>query len=150
MAHNVLRAAAVVAVAALCGCEQGGLETDGVFHGNVEDRDLRLSFVQSERIATIIPEEGSAVKKGDLVATLETVRFENEVRAAEAKVKSVLTQVKTAKNNMERNATLVKTKAVALQDADNAEAQYYYVLAEKEVAEADLAIAQQKIKDAKL
>ena len=120
--HDVRWAAAVVVVVAICGCEQGGLDADVVFHGNVEDRDLRLSFVQSERIATIIPEEGAAVKKGDLVATLETVRFENEVRAAEAKVKSVLTQVKTAKNNMERNAGLVKTKAVALQDADNAEA----------------------------
>ena len=148
--RDVRWTAAVVAVAMVCGCEQGGLETDGVFHGNVEDRDLRLSFVQSERIATIVPEEGAAVKKGDLVATLETVRFENEVKAARAKVKSVETQVKTAKNNMERNAQLVKTRAVALQDADNAEAQYYYVLAEKEVAEADLAIAEQKIKDARL
>lgn len=141
----------VVAVcAAICGCEQRGLEADGFFHGNVEDRDLRVSFVEAERIATIIPEEGTAVRKGELLATLETVRFENEVRAAQARVRSVETQVKTAKNNMDRNAQLVKTRAVALQDADNAEAQYNYVLAEKEVAEAQLMIAEQKIKDSKL
>ena len=72
----------VAVCAVICGCEQGGLEADGVFHGNVEDRDLRLSFVESERIAAIIPEEGAAVKKGDLVATLETVRFENEARGS--------------------------------------------------------------------
>ena len=140
----------VAVCAAICGCEQRGLEADGVFHGNVEDRDLRISFVEAERIATIVPEEGAFVKKGDLVATLETVRFENDVKAAEAKIRRVETQVKTAKNNMERNAELVKTRAVALQDADNAEAQYYYVLAEREVALAELAITQQKIKDSKL
>ena len=59
----------VVACATICGCEQGGLEADGFFHGNVEDRDLRLSFVEAERIAAIIPEEGAAVKKGDLRGT---------------------------------------------------------------------------------
>ena len=42
------------AIAAICGCEQRGLEADGVFHGNVEDRDLRLSFVEAERIAAIL------------------------------------------------------------------------------------------------
>ena len=141
---------AIATAAALCGCERRGAESEGIFHGNVDDRELRLSFVISERIDSIVPEEGQSVKKGDLVATLETVRLENEVKAAAAAVKEVEVQIKTAKNNRDRNAELVKKNAVSLQDADNAEACYLMVVAQKETAEVKLEIAKQRLADAKL
>ena len=47
-----------------------------VLHGNVDTRQLDLAFLISERIAKLVPEEGTLVKKGDLLGELETVRLE--------------------------------------------------------------------------
>ena len=75
-----------VAVAALAfgGCKQ---ENEGnILHGNVDDRELELAFVLSERVAKVIPEEEATVRKGDLIAEPETVRIDNEVAVAKAEV----------------------------------------------------------------
>ena len=51
-------------------------------NGNVDDRQMNLAFLISERVAEIYVEEGSRVEKGELLGTLETVRLEKQ--AAEA------------------------------------------------------------------
>jgi len=146
----MIASGALVVVLSFAGCDKQNPNVSNVFYGNVEDRDLRLSFVVSERIATIIPEEGAVVKKGDLLATLETVRIENEVEEAQTKIRLATSKIDSAKNKMERNAALVKTKAVALQDYDNAKADYEVVLAEKATFETQFKIAKRKLEDAKL
>lgn len=76
--------AAMVAGTMLTGCGNDG---DGKrLHGNVDDRELQLSFVISERLAKVIPEEGRIVKKGELIAELETVRIDNEIAVQKALV----------------------------------------------------------------
>jgi len=67
----------------LAGC---GNDKEGILYGNVDDRELQLSFVLSERVAEVIPEEGALVKKGDILAKLETVRLENDLAVAKAVV----------------------------------------------------------------
>lgn len=62
-------------------------ERETVFYGNVEDRQLDVAFLISERIAEIFPEEGSFVEKGALIGRLETVRIEKEVAAERAEVR---------------------------------------------------------------
>ncbi len=61
-------------------------EQELVLYGNVDDRRLKLSFLISERIAELIPEEGTVVKKGDLVGSLESIRIENDITALKADV----------------------------------------------------------------
>jgi HlyD family secretion protein len=59
-----------------------------VLYGNVDNRQLNLEFLISERIARLIPEEGTFVRKDQLLGELETVRLENDIRAATAEVAS--------------------------------------------------------------
>ncbi len=55
-------------------------------YGNVDDRRLNLAFLIQERIGQLLPEEGTAVKEGELLGSLETTRLENDVKAARAAV----------------------------------------------------------------
>ena len=52
--------------------------------GNVDVREVELAFNGTERIATLIAREGQRVRAGDLLGSLETVRFEAEVARAAA------------------------------------------------------------------
>jgi len=79
----VAAAAAVVAGTILTGC---GNEESNRLHGNVDDRELQLSFIINERLAKVVPEEGTFVKKGDLIAELETVRIDNDIAVQKAVV----------------------------------------------------------------
>lgn len=60
--------------------------TELVLYGNVDIRQVQLAFNGNERIATILVKEGDKVKKGQLLATLETQRHEAVVRSKEAQV----------------------------------------------------------------
>ena len=85
--------------AALAGCSesQNRQGEDGiVLHGNVDDREMQLAFVISERLEAVMPEEGETVKKDDIVAKCETVRLENDVAVAEATVKVREAELKAA------------------------------------------------------
>ncbi|MDO5580574.1 MAG: efflux RND transporter periplasmic adaptor subunit [Planctomycetia bacterium] len=132
--------------------------------GNVDDRQVNLAFLVSERVARILPEEGDSVKKGDLLAALETVRIENEITRAkaavdvaaaaydkavngyrpeeiamaEAGVRIVKAQIKAAENKFHRNRDLATQSAVSKQDADDAEANYQMLLAELDAAKENL------------
>ncbi|MBR6436066.1 MAG: biotin/lipoyl-binding protein, partial [Thermoguttaceae bacterium] len=87
----------IAALSLLVGCE---MKTDPngkiVLNGNVDDREVNASFLVSERIATVNVEEGSAVKQGDLLATLETVRIENRIAEAQAAVDAAQANVQVA------------------------------------------------------
>ena len=55
-------------------------------YGNVDIRQVNLSFRVGGRIAALHFEEGDQVKAGDVVATLDTVPLLDDVRLAQAKV----------------------------------------------------------------
>ena len=53
-------------------------------HGNIDLRQTQLAFNNSERIAAVLVQEGDRVKKGQVVARLDTSRLEPQVAQAEA------------------------------------------------------------------
>ena len=57
-----------------------------VLYGNVDIRQVELAFNASERIAEIMVREGEPVKKGQLLAVLETVRLQHGVDRATSQV----------------------------------------------------------------
>jgi len=57
-----------------------------VLYGNVELRQIDLAFSGSGRIAEVLVEEGAEVKKGDVLARLDTSLIEPQVAQAEANV----------------------------------------------------------------
>lgn len=53
-------------------------------YGNVENRQMQLSFLMPERIAELSVNEGDLIKKGDYLGSLETSRIERELANARA------------------------------------------------------------------
>lgn len=85
----------------LFGCKKGA--DDGkVLYGNVTDRELQMAFMIPGRIDRIIPEVGTPVKKGDLLATLESARIEEEIAAAKSAVAVAEANVLVAKAQKEK------------------------------------------------
>src|SRR6266705_1899210 len=55
-----------------------------MLHGNMDLRQVQLSFNNSERIAAVLVQEGDRVRKGQVVARLDTGRLEPQVAQADA------------------------------------------------------------------
>src|SRR5215470_2958438 len=53
-------------------------------YGNVDLRQVQLAFNNSERIAAVLVQEGDRVRRGQLLARLDTSRLEPQVAQAEA------------------------------------------------------------------
>lgn len=60
--------------------------TELKIYGNIDIRDANLAFNEQERIAEIFVEEGDRVKKGQVLALLQTHRLEAQIREAEAQI----------------------------------------------------------------
>lgn len=90
-------------------------EHELVLYGNVDNRQLDLSFLISERIAELVPEEGSLIRKGDLIGSQETVRIKNDIAAAKANIASCKAAVEAARATYEkaRNGSRLEDIAMA-------------------------------------
>ena len=62
-------------------------------YGNVDIRQVQLAFNGSERIATMQAKEGEQVRKGQLLATLDTARLASNVDLQQAQLASQQQQV---------------------------------------------------------
>ncbi len=119
-------------------------------HGNVDIREVNLGFRVPGRIATVLRDEGDAVAEGEILAKLDAVPYERELSQARAQVEALRARVQLLENGprpqelaqaravvREREATLTNaervfkrqddllaSKAVAVQDRDDAEARF--------------------------
>src|ERR1700733_7860541 len=59
-----------------------------VFYGNVDLRQVELAFNNSERIAEVLVQEGDRVRRGQILARLDTGRLKPQAVAAEAEVQA--------------------------------------------------------------
>jgi HlyD family secretion protein len=117
-------------------------------YGNVDIRQVQLAFNGAERITQMLAKEGDAVKKGQLVATLDTDRLQHnvdlqqaqvmaqrqvvarlvagsrpeEIGKARADVQAARIEAENAENTYQRQKELVAQHFVAQQQADNARA----------------------------
>jgi len=138
---------------------------DLVLYGNVDLRQVELAFNDNERIAAVLVQEGDRVKRGQILARLDTSRLEPQVAQAEASaaaqrqaverlrngsrpqeiaearanVASAEADAVNARGQYQRRKTLAANSIVSRQDLENAKAAL-------DVAEAKLA-ASQKILD---
>jgi HlyD family secretion protein len=132
-------------------------------HGNVDLRQVELAFNNSERIAAVLVQEGDHVRRGQVLARLDTNRLEpqvaqagaqaaaqrhvverlhhgsrpEEIAQARANVASARAEAANARQQYERLKT-VSERAVSRQDRDNAKAAL-------DVAEAKLAVNQKAL-----
>jgi len=95
-------------------------------YGNVDLRQVELPFNDSERISTVLVQEGDHVKKGQLVAQLDTGRLLPQVNQARAQVLAQR-QVVERLHNGSRPEEIAQDRAnvaAAAADASNARRQY--------------------------
>lgn len=116
-------------------------------YGNVDIRQVQLSFNASERIAQLLVKEGDAVKKGQLLATLDTVRLASNVDMQQAQL-AAQQQIVARLEAGSRPEEILKAQAdadAARIDADNAESSYQRV---KTLVEQNF-VAKQQLDDAR-
>ncbi len=135
-----------VAAAWYFGNNRSDLRSTLTLYGNVDIRQVQLAFNGAERIAQMSAREGEAVKKGQLLATLDTVRLAHnvelqqaqlasqqqvvtrleagsrpeEIAKAQAEVEAARIDSQNAASTCQRQQELVGQHFVARQQADNA------------------------------
>jgi len=138
-----------------------------VIYGNVDIREVDLTFNNSEHINRLLVQEGDRVHKGQLLATLDKERSQAAYAAAEAKVsaqKATVARLETGSRPEEirqaradvaaakaklhdaelthkRNRDLYKEKAVSKQALDDSRAGLDTTRADLKVADEALALA---------
>jgi HlyD family secretion protein len=95
-------------------------------HGNVDLRQVNLPFNDNDRIATVLVQEGDRVHKGQVLAQLDTSRFEPQVAQSEAQAAAQRAAVERLHhgNRPEEIAQARANLQAAQADAANARQQY--------------------------
>ncbi len=86
----------LLSLSLLAGCQNETPNGELSMSGNVDNRQMNVAFLIAERVASIHVEEGTHVKKGDLIGELETVRIQREVALAESEVETARAAVAVA------------------------------------------------------
>jgi HlyD family secretion protein len=131
-----------------------------VLHGNVDIREVELAFNASGRIDEVLVHEGERVKKGQLLATLDTTRMQLALSQASALVDAQRSQVAKLKAGSRpeeiRQAAAERDAAqAAARDARQVYERQVQLVAKQfisqqqaESAANSLAVAQQRLKAA--
>jgi HlyD family secretion protein len=100
--------------------------TELTLHGNVDLRQVELPFNNSGRIDAVLAEEGDRVRKGQLLARLDTSRLRPQVAQAQANVAAQEAVVARLHHGSrpEEIAQARANVALAEANANNARAQY--------------------------
>ena len=69
-----------------------------ILYGNVDQRQVELAFMDSERIAEILVQEGMEVEQGQVLARLETRRLRDRIAVTEAQVTAAEAALARLKN----------------------------------------------------
>ena len=104
-------------------------------YGNIEIRQVDLSFQVPGQISLMLKEEGDSVKKGELVALLDDRDYKSNLEKAAADVLKTSALSKDASSKYARQAPLCADSTVSKQECDT-------LLNTKNKTKADAAVAQ--------
>lgn len=114
-------------------------------YGNIEIRQVDLSFQVSGRIDKMLKEEGDTVKTGELLAVMDDRDYRSSLEKAKAEVEKTLAIKSDAESKFERNAPLADDNTISKQDYDTlfnnknkSKADYNAALAQKNFAKNQL------------
>ena len=113
--------------------------------GNIETTEVRLSFRTSGKIMELLTDEGRIVKKGEVVARLDTdelLRIKNE---AEASLKAAEYNYKQARDDYRRAEELYQKKVIPIQQRDTAKTKADSEKANVEALRASLELAKTRL-----
>lgn len=151
MQRKYIYLAAIVLVAALFGywISPKPKHSDRciILYGNVDIRQVELSFRVDGRIAEVFVDEGDPVSKGQLVATLEKQPYQDEMSQADANVKAIEPSLENAEKLYQRRLVLHQSGAVSQEDFEDSFSNRNVLQANLESALAALGTAQTNLQD---
>ena len=113
--------------------------------GNIEIRQVDLSFQVAGKVEKLFKEEGDTVKSGELIAILDSRDYEANYTKATATVAQTLAISNDASSKFERQAPLMEDNTISKQDydtllnnRDRAKADYDAAIANKALAKNQL------------
>jgi len=92
--------------------------------GNIEGDDVRISFRVDGQIIELLTDEGKVIKKGDIVARLNTDELSKVKANAEAALKAAHYDFELSKLDYERAEKLLKAGAISVQQRDTAKTKF--------------------------
>lgn len=112
-----------------------------VLFGNVDVRQVDISFRVPGKVAELCFEEGDFVQKDCLMAVLDKSPYDSQIAQAKANLDSVKANLANANIQLNRRSAAVGFGGVSKEDLDNASASSNVLLANVNSAEAALNIA---------
>lgn len=116
-----------------------------VLYGNIEIRQVDLSFQVSGLIDNMFKEEGDMVRKGELIATLDDRDYKANLDKALAEVKQTLALKNDADSKFTRNEPLVIDDTISQQEYDSLKNTKYKTFADYDSAVAQKNFAQNQL-----
>lgn len=98
--------------------------------------DVKVSFLVSGRITDVFPAEGDNVRKGQLVARLDSTTYREQHAQAQASVRQAEASLENARKEMERNRSLFQKGIAAGKEVQDSEAQFRVAQAELQKSQA--------------
>ena len=140
----------IAAIAAWRLMQRERAPTHLTLYGDIDLRQVQLSFNNSERIAAVLVQEGDRVREGQLLARLDTARLEPQLAQAEAQAAAQLQVVKRLRSGS-RPEEIAQARAnlqAAQADLANARQQYERWKSAAEIS-AGRAVRQQDVDNAR-
>src|SRR5579859_1693487 len=116
--------------------------------GNVvalPNKDVKVSALVPGRITGLNVAEGDRVRAGEVLATIDSHTFEDQLRQAEATLAQAQATVQNAQQNLARNQTLFQRGIAAGKDLENAKTQLSVAQAAEHQAEAAVSTAKLQV-----
>lgn len=113
-----------------------------VLYGNVDVRQVDISFRVAGQVETLFFEEGDLISPHDLLATLDRSPYDKQLEEAKATVDSIAYNLENAEKILQRRIELIGNGSVSQEDLDNALSTRNQLRANFEQAKAAHAVAE--------
>ena len=121
-----------------------------VVYGNVDIREVDLGFRVFGKVKTLFFEEGDRVLKGDLLAELDAIPYEEQLLEAKAAVLYAEVSLVNAEKQFQRRKIAIMSSAISEEDFENSSASMLEMGASLEQAMASLSSIKTSCEDTRL
>lgn len=116
-----------------------------ILYGNVDVRQVDISFRVSGMIDSLCKEEGDCVAKGTLLATLDKNPYANQLEESIANREAIKNNLINSETLLKRRSNLIGVGGVTQEDLDNAQSSYNQLKANLSQAESAVNISQDNL-----
>ena len=120
-------------------------DTSLTLYGNVDVREVDISFRVNGKVESLTFQEGDAVKKGDLLCTLEQNPYDSLLEESIARAKVIAAEFFNAELQYKRRLEVVDSGAISGEDLDDSLARFTSLNASLQEAEKAICVARDNL-----